>query len=309
VTAEFGASQVVLAERLARIRAHHLVAAELLVAGRGRDALLQVSRPITQILPTLESELRGRGDAVAVLTSALGGCGAAVRSGSARRARKVFVAARKATNHALELGVGSVCSSPRFKASVAAAVLGRVEDSYRSAWAAGDLPGYEDCFGLARVAGEICADFGAEIPYVVALLAVFPDVVPPPSPVAPDVVSELIRGAHADLARDYGAVTLLEPTAEDAIAALSARLDDVRAAYRQGARPLAARLAASLFLQAFEPARPTLAGAAPEATEELAAVLGVELRVGINAGLEIDEIAERANSLMHAVMESAQSVS
>lgn len=292
----FGAADVRVGEALARIRAHHGVALELLRMGRRADALLQATRPITGILPWLANELRGYGTLVSELTAVLARSASTVRQGAdEREIRRAFRRAALVTHRGTKMVVGAGSRTQGYGASVVVALLSRAAELYQAAVGTGDLARYQEAHALVHCAARMYEeltpkDDDASSSFAV-LLDAFPLPVAPLEPAPAPRVDAAVARVKKALAGSLGALTDLREKPPETIARLDRLLEDVSTAYASGTRPVAARLASEVCLRGYVPLREDLAQRAPDVERELTELLGVELRRAINEGVDRAEVS------------------
>jgi hypothetical protein len=287
----FGPDEVRLGEALYRAEGHCLASVELHAAGRTPDAALQAARPIADVLPWLETELRSALAGLRAFTVAVAQLGADVRSGVKPRAlRKAFRRVSEARAALLDEAVGPSAVAEEFRVSVGIALLHTLRTTYEEALATENLNVYQSAYGSARMAVELLGDAmdgtSAERD-VTVIRAAFPAVEPPEGLWRIDAVTAAV---DAIAAAATGAVSP-EPSLSDSLDKVDKLLGDVARSYDEEMPALAARLAASLFVRTYDPVRAGLESHDRDAAEELTRILGVDLRRAINAVAAKEEVA------------------
>jgi hypothetical protein len=283
-------AQIRIAEAVYRSDAHCVVACELYGSGRAPDALLQSARPMTDVFPWLENEMRSTEDELRVFMTAVSGIGAQIRrSEKPRRLRSSLKDVRKARGRLMEALFGDEAGTAELEASIGVALLETVRDAYRDAVDKEDLAGYQTCYALAREAtdllGTAIAKFPVDLrPHIALLATAFPGPEPPPQLVRPEALAAAIEELSV-----LAAAADEDPFA-GAIEHLLTLVDDVAESYRSGESALAARLASSLFVRTYDPIREELATLAPAVEPEITQVLGFDLRRAINDGASTDDV-------------------
>lgn len=294
----FGADEVLIGEALYRTEAHLAACCELYELGRIPDALLQAARPMTDVLPWLETEVRSAGDALRALYASTAAAGAQVRRGvparALRRALKPFAAAR---DEMMDAVLGAEWRRPDYLASVALALLGQAAVTYRRGVDDESLGDYQSAYALAAVAQELMEEAGAEgvgrlVELLGAIALVLPAVEPPERLARPDDLDRLIDEVAGTCVDALGARPATA-TLPDSLRKVDRLLGDVLNSYEQGLGPLAARLAASLFVRSYDPIRRAVAAVDPDVEARLTTLLGFELRIAINE----NATAERVRAL------------
>ena len=303
----FGADEIRIAEVLNRSVAHLAVACELYGMGRKPDALLQAARPITDILPALETEVRSAGDELSGFFTATAAVGAEIRANSTPRSvRRAFKKAERAARELSKVVLTEVTQEgPGFDASVGIALLDPVPERYRRAVAEEDLGEYQTVYALVDRATDliVSAYRGREHTLsepVDTLRRSLPSAEPPEKLLRPEAVVTLIDTITTMAIEDLGAIRLTW-TLADSARRLERLLGDVVDAYERELGPLAARLAASLFVRAYDPIRRDVAAAHPDTEARLTSLLGFELRTAINENApenRIQELAAEARELL-----------
>lgn len=306
---DFGADQIRVAEVLFRSEAHLIASCELFGMGRKPDALLQAARPITDVLPSLETELRSAEDALRAFFAATAQIGAGIRRNVKPRAlRRVMKDVERSRAALVESVVGDAAARPEFKASVAVALLTGIADRYRTAVGDENLGEYQASYGIATVAIDLMRDAGVDrsdrvAPLLRSLHASLPAIDPPPKLTRPDDFSTLVEEIAVAAAEEAGAVRV-SWTMADSLDRIGRVVDDVVATYERGHGPLAARLAASVFVRLYDPIRHELSSTAPDEAARLTALLGFELRTAINnsaPAAEVKAIAEQAQTTLRGL--------
>ncbi|MGH2734902.1 MAG: hypothetical protein ACRDKZ_04930, partial [Actinomycetota bacterium] len=286
-----------LGEALHRSGAHCLACYELYRLGRRADALLQAARPITDVLPWLETELRANRAELAAFVRVVSAMGAQVRANV--RARKLHRAEARvdpAIAALLEKAVGPSAHAGPYLSSVAVALLRTTLRSYEDAVTSEDLGEYQTAYACARRAGALlqlaAAKRDSELRQELAALRMaLPSVEPPPRLARPASL-EISIGRVVAVAERMGASSGDENELDDAIAKVERLLDDVVSSYSEGVPALSARLAATLYLRAYEPLRSELSDSDQLLEEQLSELLGVELRRSINDAAPLERVTE-----------------
>ena len=306
---EITSDRIRVGEALYRAEAHLAASVQLYGKGRKPDALLQAARPVTDILPELETELRSAGEALDRFFAAVGQVGAAVRRNDKPRAlRKALREVVDSRRELLTAAVGAaIARDERYASSVAVALLERIPARYRAAVDDEDLGAYQDTYAAADSAGDLIHDAnGGRIEslerMVTALYGAFPAPEPPPKLARPEDVEALIEEIATACVDGLGAIRVTS-TLGDSLARVDKVLGDVLVSYEKGLAPLSARLAASLFVRSYDPVRHDLAAEDPDAEARLTALLGFELRKAINEGVPpetVRALATEAHELLIA---------
>lgn len=302
------AAQIRLAEGLYRCEAHCLVSCELYGAGRAADALLQSARPMTDVFPWLETELRSSEAELRAFMGAVTRVGALIRRNARPRLlRRSFKQVREARVELIRVMFGSDSDSGRLNASIALSLLHTLRDGYARALEAEDLAGYQTSYALAQISSQLldhaANDASVNLPSVGSLHAAFPSAVPPPKLVRPEQLSGVIQAISIEV-EDRLDIAVSSVTFRDQLDEVGRLLGDVLASYERGHAPVAARLAASLFVRSYDPIRKDLSRFAPSSEETLTRLLGVELRRAINDHVRPDEVA-RIGAQIRVQLEAA----
>ncbi len=299
MSAPFTSEQIRIGHALWLCESHCLACCQLYGAGRRPDALLQAARPMTDVFPWLETELRSHPRELKEFITAVAAIGTEVRRDARprviRRGLKRAVEAREAL-------VGRVAAhaarSDPYRVSVGIVLLGTLRDLYAKAVESAELSAYQSSYGVARTAIELLEHGrgrgeGPLATELDALAAAFASVDPPEQLVRPEELERLIDRMSAVAAEEMGARPM-KGGLDDALAKVDRLLDDVVESYERGVAPLSARLAASLFVRSYDPIREELARHRPEDEAKISQLLGVDLRRGINDGLPVEEIRRMA---------------
>jgi hypothetical protein len=285
-------AQIRIAEAVYRSDAHCVVACELYGSGRAPDALLQSARPMTDVFPWLENEMRSTEDELRDFMTAVSGIGAQIRrSEKPRRLRSSLKDVRKARDRLTRALFEDEAGSAELEASIGVALLETVRDAYRDAVDKEDLAGYQTSYALVQEATDLLAAAVARFPvdlraHMALLATAFPGPEPPPQLVRPEALADAIDELSVlAAAGDEGPL-------DGALDHLITLIDDVAESYRAGEHALAARLASSLFVRTYDPIREEVAALAPEAEREITQVLGFDLRRAINDGTSPDDVEE-----------------
>jgi hypothetical protein len=309
----FTPDHVRLAEALYRSEVHCAIACELYSTGRPADAALHSVRPIADTFPWLETELRAHPEQLRNLMVAVSNLSGAVRHGvKPRIVRKHLKTVSEARSAVLDVVVGPPSSSTSFKASVGLALLEEARSVYSDGVPEGNLNDYQAAFGLVREALDLLCGVGVADDdegrsLVAALQNGMPGLEPPPQLLRPEDVDVLVQRL-GDVAVESAGAVRARRSALDDLARVELLLDDVVRAYDDGVAALSARLAASLFVRSYDPLRSELHAIDAAGEEELAEILGVDLRRAINAGVgssDVSELADRARSAISSLRESA----
>ncbi|HJR45746.1 MAG TPA: hypothetical protein VJ927_09090 [Actinomycetota bacterium] len=302
----FGADEILLGEALYRTEAHLVACCELYGIGRVPDALLQAARPMTDVLPWLETEARSAGDALQDLYTAAAAIGAQVRGTvPPRRLRRALEPVAAARDRMMEAVVGPGWDRPDYRASVALALLGSASEAYRRGVEGEVLGDYQSAYALVAVAQELLEEAGAgkvaRLDEALGAIAVaLPAVEPPERLARPDDLDRLVGVVVTGAVEELGAKEARR-TLEDSLRKVDRLLGDVLNSYERGLGPLAARLAASLFVRSYDPIRRDLSARDPDAEARLTGLLGFELRTAINENAEaarVRELATEAHDLL-----------
>lgn len=304
------ADDIRIAEVLYRSEAHLASSCELYGMGRKPDALLQAARPITDVLPSLETELRSAEEEMREFFSTTARIGAGIRRNEKPRAlRRVMKEVEKSRSALVRALAGDAAATHEFKASVAIALLAGTADRYRAAVDDGNLGDYQAAYGIASVALDLFRDARLDrverlAPLLRSLVASLPAIEPPQRLIRPDDYERLIEEIATAAVEDGGAIRFTW-TMADSLDRISRAIDDVVFEYERGHGPVAARLAATLFVRLYDPIRHELSSASPDDAARLTSLLGFELRTAINKGApapEIRSIAEQARRLLKGLV-------
>lgn len=288
-------AQIRLAEAVYRCEAHCLVSCELYGSGRAADALLQSVRPMTDVFPWLETELRSSEGELRAFMAAVTRVGALIRRDTRpRELHRFFKQVRAARVRLIRVIFGTGSEPRAFDASIALALLGTVLDSYSRAVETEDLGGYQTSYGLAQIAAELldhaAKEASVDLPSLGSLDTAFPSVIPPGRLARPEQLTAAIEMISRDV-EEHMDVPTSAVTLADQLDEVGRLLGDVMDSYDRGHRPVAARLAASLFVRSYDPIREELGRVSPSSEEALTNLLGVELRRAINDQLRPAEVA------------------
>jgi hypothetical protein len=305
----FGAVEVRLGEALQRCVAHVDACAQLYGRGRKADALLHAARPITDVLPWVETELRAYPDAFRSFTCSISAAGAGVRKNvRARKLRKTAAALEQSVDWLLEDIVGDEVRAPAFRKSVALALLSSAQGSYERAVQAQSLGDYQAAQALsARAVDFLESTAGPSIAlhsHLRALRILLPSLEPPAHLATPEAVAEVVVAISRKCESDIGVIVPGSEPIEASLTRLERLVDDVVTSYAKGVPALSARLAASLYVRSYEAVRPQLSEVNEPAARRLAELLGVELRRSINDGAPPHRVAElgaESKTLLDAV--------
>ena len=304
---DFGADQIRIGEAIERSLAHLAVACELYGMGRKPDALLQAARPITDILPALETELRSAADALTGFFTATARVGSEIRANAKPRAlRRALTRAEESASELQAAAFGEqVAENDTFRSSVAVALLEGVPDRYRGAVEDENLGDFQASYAIVDRATEIIwsvhdGRIESLTELASGLSALLPAAEPPDRLPSPDAVETLVAGV-VDAAGEHLGAVAVRWTVSDSAAQMERLLADVVDAYDKDLGPLAARLASSLFVRAYDPVRREIAAGHPDAEARLTSLLGFELRRAINDSVpneQIRTLADEARGLL-----------
>jgi hypothetical protein len=297
-------AKIRIAEAVYRSDAHCVVACELYGSGRAPDALLQSARPMTDVFPWLENEMRSTEAELRDFMTAVSTIGAQIRrSEKPRKLRSSLKEVRKTRVRLMEALFGDTAGSAELEASIGVALLETVRNAYRDAVDKEDLAGYQTCYALAQEAADLLAAAVARFPvdmraHVALLATAFPGPEPPPQLVRPEALATAIDELSVlAAATDEGPLVAIDH--------LMTLVDDVAKSYRSGEHALAARLASSLFVRTYDPIREELAAAAPDIEPEVTQILAFDLRRAINDGAQPDDI-EKLSEQVRGYLRSAK---
>ena len=305
----FGPNEVRIGAAVHRAQAHLATSCELYGSGRKPDALLQAARPATDVLPWLEVELRRRDAELREFFAATAQIGASIRRNDKPRSlRKALRKVEKTAADLLAAALGDAATdpAPAFRASVAIALLADVPNEYRVGVETGDLGAYQSAYALANWATDVLSEshdgrIDAVNKLVRSLATAFPGPEPPVQLVQPGDVERLIEELTVAATAELGAIGA-GGNLDDALRRVDHLLEDVVDNYERGLGPLAARLAASLFVRSFDPVREELAAVDPAREARLTELIGVRLRRAINDNAseqEVRSIAAEARGLLN----------
>lgn len=288
-------AQIRLAEAIYRCEAHCLVSCELYGSGRVADALLQSARPMTDVFPWLENELRSSEAELRTFMAAVTRVGALIRRAPRRGVlHRAFKQMREARARLIRAMFGTEAQHGAIHASIALALLETLRDSYARAVDGEDLAGYQTSYGLAQLAGQLldraAKEASVDFPSLGSIDAAFPSAVPASRLIRPEQLDAAIQTISREVG-DRMDVSVSDATLPDQLGEVERLLDDVLDSYDRGDAPVAARLAASLFIRSYDPIREELSRIAPSSEETLTGLLGVELRRAINDQLRPAEVA------------------
>jgi hypothetical protein len=304
----FGPHEVRVTEATLLCEAHCSVANELYALGRRADALLQAARPMTDVFPWLETELRSSPELLKRFMNATAALGAEIRRDAKPRAVRRRLKDVVTTRSELVAEIAGEASERReFRASVVVALLGRTATAYATAVTTEDLGDYQVAYATARAAADVSSEIEDRPSELVeklsALAAAFPSPEPPALLARPETIAEVVESAIDVAAAELGA-RLPGSGLDEALVRIDRLLDDVVSSYERGVAPLSARLAASLFVRTYDPIRLQLAEERPDLEPRVTELLGVEIRRGINDGMEatgLRALADEARALMRSV--------
>lgn len=298
---DFGADEIRIGHAVERSIAHLAAACELYGMGRKPDALLQAARPITDVLPALETEIRSANEAMGKFFGATAAVGSEIRSNAKPRAvRRALKKAEQASHDLLVGALGEVARArePDFPSSVGVALLDEALTTYRRAVEQESLSDYHAAYAMAdRGTHLIWESYDGRIQdlnqMIRGLNALLPTVEPPEQLPRPETLEELVASITSMAVDQLGAQRVTW-TIEDSARRLERLLGEVVDAYDQNLGPLAARLAASLFVRTYDPIRREIATVDADAEARLTSLLGFELRRAINDGADPDAITALA---------------
>jgi hypothetical protein len=303
-TAAIGADEIRLGEALYRSEGHCLACYELYGVGRRTDALLQAARPIADVLPWLETELRSALGGLRAFTVAVAQIGAQARKGAKARAMKR--ALRDVSNARaalLDEVIGSAALDRSYTASVGIALLHSVRATYADALRSESLSDYQSAYGTARVAIDLLVGsaLGMDAERDLTLLdSAFPSVDPPLGLSREETVDGAIERL-TQIASTEGDIISATGDLADSLRKVERLLTDVMLSYERGVPALSARLAASLFVRTFDPIREELSAEDPVRAQQLTELLGVDIRRAINDGAsqeKVKALIDRARSVL-----------
>jgi hypothetical protein len=311
-TSEISSGEVRSIARLYRTRADCFLACELYEDGREAEAKLRSTRPITDVLPWLENELRGRSDVLKQFTRSLGAFGAAVRhaapAADVRVAAKRVEKATEAVAHAL---VGDRGSTKEFRASVARDLVDESARAYERTLDTHKIDDYQAAQSALVAALELLEEDGPEgdLASIGARLAPLESALKDFDPPGELPGLDEIQTALDDVNEHFEAVGAgphgIGLNGE--IDRIGRLLEDVVSTYAEGQGAVAGRAAAFLFIYGYDPIRAELARDHPDVETELTQILGTDIRVRINDGAaaaEVLELAARARRLLDSTAQS-----
>jgi hypothetical protein len=296
----FDTEEVRLGYALYRTQGHCLAACELNARARRSDALLQAARPMTDVLPWLESEARSAGAELASFFHTVSRIGAGIR-GRAPTAdlRRSFAMIERAVQDVLESVLDRRVRRDSFDVAVALTLLETAKDSFEQGVTNGNLGEYHSAYATGRQALSLLEGAGIEkharaTEHLAFVRAAFPSIEPPELLVRPETLHDAIGSLRESLQEIYGLpsaeLSSEEPDLDGSLARIERLLDDTVAAHEHGVPALAARLASSLFLRSYQPIRDEVSARDASIEERLTEILGVEVRIAINRGATPDEL-------------------
>jgi hypothetical protein len=305
----FGSDEVRLGAALHRCVAHVDACSELYGRGRKADALLHAARPITDVLPWIEQELRSRPEPFRAFTSAASAAGAAVRRNvKPRKLRKIAAAMEASVDELVTAVAGNDGSTPEFRASVAVALLMSTDSVYKRAVKTHSLGDYQAAHALSARALELLdvgANGSSELRgHLASLRIVLPSLEPPKHLASPTTVTEIVQSIATACEADLGAIAPHDRTLDESLAKLDRLIDDVVVTYTDGTPALSARLAASLYVRSYVSIREQLSAANDRIARRLEDLLAVDLRRSINDGASPEEVAAlgaEGRRLIHSI--------
>jgi hypothetical protein len=294
----FGRDEIRFGEAIYRCVAHARACSNLYAHGRKADSLLHAARPITDVLPWLETELRAFPQPLSAFTTGISAIGAGVRRNvRPRRLRKVALSLEESADRLVAAIAGDEAESSVYRASVALALLQSAVNAYARAVQTSSLGDYQSARALSWLAAKLLDKAGASESEALrdqlhSLELLLPSLNPPKQLARPEalteVVEEIFRTAEADLEAIKPGTTSLE----EGLKRVERLLEDVVSSYTAGVPALAARLAASLYLRSFEPIKSRLVGVHSSPADRLAEILGIELRRSINDGVAPEQVVK-----------------
>jgi hypothetical protein len=293
----FGPDDVRVGEALQRCVAHAEACSELYGRGRKADALLHAARPITDVLPWVENELRAYPEPFSEFTAAVSAVGAGVRINvRPRKLRKIAEAVEGSVDRLLETIAGSEAVGLAYRASVALELMRSAANAYERAVSAQSLGDYQAAHALAGRAAHLLngeSGISAELSeHLDSLRILLPSLEPPANLATPRALAEVVDAIHRICVAELNAIVSESGSLDDSLTRLERLVDDVVSSYAGGVPALSARLAASLYVRSYEAVRPQVAAVDEPVAGRLAELLGIELRRSINDGAPADRVAE-----------------
>lgn len=250
---------------------------------------------MTDVFPWLETELRSADAELRAFMMAVAGMGALVRRNVRVRAlRRSLDDVRETREGLIRVMFGIDGRSAALNASIAIALLGTLRHSYTGAVESEDLAGYHTSYALSQIAtdllGGVARDASVDLPSLALLTGAFPSVEPPPRLARPEQLTAAITQIWREVEERVG-VGAPGSTLDNQLDEVGRLLGDVLESYERGHGPLAARLAASLFVRSYDPIREELGRVAPSCEQAVTRLLGFELRRAINDRLPAAQVA------------------
>jgi hypothetical protein len=291
----FGADEVRLGHALYRSKGHCLAACELHAGGRRSDALLQAARPMTDVLPWLETEARSVGAELVGFFKAVARMGSEVRRGARTgELRRSFALVQGSVDEVLDASLDPRASRSAYDVAVALELLEVAQASFADGVTEGNLDGYHSAYATAREALSLLTGAGVDGIERIAepmsiLRAAFPSIDPPELVVRPETLEDAVR-AMTPILRTAFDLPSVGGGVDSALGRIERLLDDAVAAHENGVPALAARLAASLYIRSYQPIRDEVSARDAALEERLSELLGVEVRLAINRGAPAGEL-------------------
>ncbi|HYI44517.1 MAG TPA: hypothetical protein VE174_03525 [Actinomycetota bacterium] len=299
---EFGPRAIAFGRSIAEIPGHYRVSLELYLTGDLPGALLHAGHPLMEVLPDIYEDLLEHGLG-AEMARSLGRAASVLRERSAPAdVNAAFEAATRLGQDSITACVGAAAASPAYQASVLAALARAALVKYSRAVDGSRvtlLPEYQDAYGFLRQLDRMAeglvaqAESGAE--FVTAASRELAGMVPGPhAPEVPSPVAEVagvVDRLRADLASAGGAILRETPTAREALNRIEFRLALLADVLRHGEVGRAEKLVARIYAEDYADLQVPLVAAAPQIHEELAPLLGRELRVQINREAPLEAVA------------------
>jgi hypothetical protein len=287
--------QLELGASLHLVAAHCGTSYELYARGQKARALLQSARPITDVLPWLETELRAHEAELRTLMSAISNVGRTIRADEPRRKlRRAVKTVDGAVRDLLDAAVGAPARASDFQVAVGISLLTTAEDAYQAAVTSEELDDYltsysAGCRALELISGS--GHLGALRNELALVRAALPAVEPPTDLVDPRSLRTAVERVRTCAAAELGLPAPASGGLDEDLAKVERLLRDVVSNY-QDVPALAARLAASLYVRSYDPIRAQVEAGDAALGARLTELLGVELRRAINDGVPPERVAE-----------------
>jgi hypothetical protein len=290
---EFGPRAIAFGRSIAEIPGHYRVSLELYLTGDLPGAVLHAGHPLMEVLPDIYEDLLEHGLG-AEMARSLGRAASVLRERrAADEVNAAFEAATRLGQHSITACVGAAAATPAYQASVLAALARAALDKYSLAVDGSRvtlLPEYQDAYGFLRQLDRMAeglvamAESGAE--FVTDASRELADMVPgphaPDNPTPVTEVAAVVDRFRTDLAGAGGAILSETPTAREAFERIEYRLALLADVLRHGEVGRAEKLVARIYAEDYADLQGPLEAAAPEIHEELAPLLGRDLRIQIN---------------------------